>query len=270
MSILISASKSPLAAPPLPAPGAQWAVLFDVDGSLLDFADDPETAIVTPSLLALLHKLHRSLDGALALVSVRGLGDIDQLFGRTQWAAVGLHGLELRHADGSFRRKGLAPAKQARMREAARALATRFAGLELEDKQQVVTLHCRHDNEKLAALHAAAEALLPQLPGYELQPGRQMLEFRPAAMDKGRAVRELLRRPPFAGRKPVYIGDDLSDEHAFRNINRARGISVRVGSREPSLARYTVSGPDAVESWLQRVLASLPASPSDESPKQPS
>lgn len=270
MPISQPASKSPLATPPLPDPGAQWAVLLDVDGSLLDFEDDPGTAIVAPSLLALLHNLHRALDGALALISSRGLEDIDQLFGRTRWAAAGLHGLELRHADGSFRRKNLAPASQVRMRKAAGVLAARFDGLQLEDRQQVVSLHCRHDDEKLAALHAAARALLPQLPGYELQPGNQMLEFKPAGMDKGRAVLELLRQPPFAGRKPVYLGDDLTDEHAFMSVNRAHGISVRVGAREPTLAHYTVSGPDAAESWLHHVLVSLPTGPSEENLKQPS
>lgn len=257
-----AASKSLLAAPPLLDPGARWAVMLDVDGTLLDFADDPRTLIVAPSLLTLLHKLHRALNGALALVSGRGIGGIDRLFGRTQWAAVGLHGLELRHANGGFRRKNLTSASQLQMRKAVGALATRFDGLQLEDKQQVVALHCRHD-EKLAALHAAAKALLPQLPGYELQPGHQMLEFKPAGMDKGQALRELLRQSPFAGRKPVYLGDDLTDEHAFKSINRARGISVRVGVREPTLAHYTLSDPEAAENWLRQVLLSLTIGPSE-------
>ncbi len=270
MALYQAASKSLLAAPPLPGPGAQWAVMLDVDGTLLDFADDPRSVIAAPSLLGLLYNLHHALGGALALISGRGLEDIDRLFGRTRWAAIGLHGLELRHADGSFRRRNLSPASQLRMRKAADALAAQFDGLQLEDKQQVVALHCRHDEEKLAALHAAAKALLPQLPGYELQPGHQMLEFKPAGMDKGQAVRELLRQSPFAGRKPVYLGDDLTDEHAFKSINRVHGISVRVGVGEPTLAHYTVSDPEAVEHWLRHVLLSLPTGPSDENLVRPS
>lgn len=263
-------AKSPLARPPLPGQGSQWAVLLDIDGTLLEFADDPRTVFVAPSLLIVLHDLHRALNGALALVSGRGLTDIDRLFGRTQWAAAGLHGLELRHADGSFRRKNLILASQVRMRKAAGALAAQFGGLQLEDKQQVVALHCGHDEEKLAALNAAAKGLLPQLPGYEVQPGKQMLEFRPAGMDKGQAVRELLRHSPFAGCKPVYLGDDLTDEHAFVRINHARGISVRVGDREPTLAHYTVSGPEAAENWLHDVLVSLPNDRSEQHPLHPS
>ncbi|MDQ6647507.1 MAG: trehalose-phosphatase [Pseudomonadota bacterium] len=271
MPLSDASANSPLAGPPLPGQGSPWAVLLDIDGTLLEFADDPRTVFVAPSLLILLHDLHRALHGALALVSSRGLADIDRLFGPTQWAAAGLHGLELRHADGSFRRRNLKLTSQLRMRKAAGALAVQFGGLQLEDKQQVVVLYCRHDEEKLAALHAAAKGLLPHLPGYELQPGKQMLEFKPAGMDKGQAIRELLRHAPFIGCKPVYLGDDLTDEHAFVRVNRARGISVRVGDREPTLAHYTVAGPEAVENWLHHVLASLPSVlPTEKQPIQPS
>ncbi|MEP7184733.1 MAG: trehalose-phosphatase [Rhodanobacter sp.] len=263
--------KSPLAEPPLPGQGSQWAVLLDIDGTLLEFADDPRAVLVAPSLLILLHDLHRALNGALALVSGRGLTDIDRLFGRTHWAAAGLHGLELRHADGSFRRKNLTPVSdQVRMRKEAGALAAQFGGLQLEDKEQVVALHCGKDEGKLAALQVAARVLLPHLPGYELQSGKQMLEFKPTGMNKGQAVRELLRHSPFAGCKPVYLGDDLTDEHAFIRINSARGISVRVGGREPTRAHYTVAGPEAVESWLHHVLLSLPSGPSKKHPIRPS
>ena len=82
-----------------------------------------------------------------------------------------------------------------------------------------------------------------RLAGYELQPGNLVLEFKPAGMDKGKAVRELLLQAPFAGRKPVYLGDDLTDEHAFTKINRADGMSVRVGDRAPALAHFTLPTP---------------------------
>lgn len=252
-----SRQNGPLPAAPLPAAGARWALLLDVDGTLLDFSNDPQSVAAPPTLISLLQDLHAALDGALALVSGRALHDIDRIFGHARWAAAGLHGMELRHADGSFRRGHVSAASRERMRKAAGELAARFTGVEIEDKQYAVALHCRDDPDQLAALHKAAEALLPQLADYELQPGRQVLEFTPAGMDKGEAVRRLLGQPPFADRTPVYLGDDLTDEHAFEHINRAHGISVRVGSREPTLARFTLPGPAAAQVWLQRVLDAI-------------
>jgi len=246
-----------LPAPPLPRAGARWGLLLDVDGTLLDFSHDPQLVVATSKLTGLLHGLHAALGGAMALVSGRALDDIDRIFGRTHWAAAGLHGMELRYANGSFRRGHISAASRARMREKAGELATRFAGVELEDKRHAVALHCRADPDQLAALRVAAEALLPQLTDYELQPGRQVLEFRPAGMDKGEAVRRLLGQPPFLGCTPVYLGDDLTDEHAFEQINRAHGISVRVGSREPTLAHFTLPGPASAQTWLQRVLEAM-------------
>jgi trehalose 6-phosphate phosphatase len=251
-----SASTS-LPAPPLPAGAARWALLLDVDGTLLDFADDPVAVEVRAALLDLLHRLHRALDGALALVSGRGLDDLDRLFGHPRWAAIGLHGLELRHADGSFRRIDVAPAQQERMRDVTRSLSARFDGVRVEDKGSAIALHCLRGPEQLSELHEAASELLRDLPGYELQPGRRVLEFKPANMDKGRAVEELLRHGTFVGRTPAYLGDDLTDEHAFVVINQQDGISVRVGTREPTLAHFSLSDPTATSIWLNRVLETL-------------
>jgi trehalose 6-phosphate phosphatase len=248
---------APLPPPPLPDAGVRWAILLDVDGTLLDFADDPLMVTVSPQLRQLLHALHRALGGTLALISGRQLTDLDRLFGAPHWAAAGLHGMQLRHADGSCRAATVDPAHQARMRREVQALAARFDGVQLEDKQTAIALHYRRCPDQLPALCAAATALLPQLPGYELQPGHLVLEFKPAGMDKGRAVRELLARAPFTGRVPVYLGDDLTDEHAFARINQRHGLSIRVGAREPTLAGFTLPGPAAAEAWLIRVLDAL-------------
>lgn len=249
--------RDPLPPPPLPDAGARWAIFLDVDGTLLDFADDPLAVRPGATLLALLRALHQALGGALALVSGRELADLDRLFAASHWAAAGLHGLQLRHADGSCRQVAVAPAEQAHMRDAARALAARFDGVQVEDKHAAVALHCRRAPAQLPALHQAAVALMAQLPGYELQPGDLVLEFKPSGMDKGHAVLELLQRAPFAGRLPVYLGDDLTDEHAFARVNARHGLSVRIGAREPSAATFTLAGPVAAEAWLTRVLDAL-------------
>lgn len=257
MSTAPNPRRSALPSPPLPDAGARWGLLLDVDGTLLDFADDPQSVLPGESLLQLLHALHDALGGALALVSGRSLDDLDRMFGHRRWAAAGLHGMELRHADGSFRRRLPLAVDERRMRDSVMALAARFDGVQLEDKQTALALHCRREPAQLAALLAAAAALMPQLHGYELQPGHHVLEFKPSGTDKGRAVQELIARTPFLGRLPVYLGDDLTDEHAFRSVNRLDGISVRIGQREPSHARYSLASPAATEDWLQRVLDAL-------------
>jgi len=246
-----------LPAPPLPRPDQRWALFLDVDGCLLEFVDDPAAVFVPPSLRAVLQSLHERLDGALALVSGRGVSDLDRLFAAPPWALAGLHGYELRHGDGRQRELTVDPVDQARMRAAVQALAARLDGVQLEDKQHAMALHCRRAPQHLPALREAAEAVAARLPGYELQPGNLVMEFKPAGMDKGSAVAELLQQPPFAGRLPVYLGDDLTDEHAFATVNGAGGISVRVGWREPSHARFTLPSPAAVQAWLERVRDAL-------------
>lgn len=248
---------SSLPAPPLPAAQDRWALFLDVDGCLLEFADQPDDVLVSPSLGALLQRLQRALGGAMALVSGRALAELDRLFGSPGWAMAGLHGHELRGVDGTPRGMPSDPVQQAHMRQAAHALAARLEGVQLEDKQHAIALHCRRAPEQLATLRAAAEALAGKLPGYDLQPGNLVMEFKPAGVDKGRAVDALLAQAPFAGRTPVVLGDDLTDEHAFAAANRAGGLSVRVGSREPTQAKFTLPSPPAVHAWLARVADAL-------------
>jgi trehalose 6-phosphate phosphatase len=244
---------APLPPPPLPAAGERWALFLDVDGTLLGFADRPEDVSVSPALRRLLGELHEALDGALALVSGRSTVDLAALFGSPPWAMAGLHGLELRHADGSRRELATDAPELARLRREAQALAERLPGVRLEDKGLAVALHSRRAPAQFQAMAAGAEALAEGLVHYALQPGDMVMEFKPAGVDKGQAVSELLEREPFAGRTPVYLGDDLTDEHAFAVANLGNGVSVRVGSREPTLAQFTLAEPAAVHAWLARV-----------------
>ncbi|MET0330150.1 MAG: trehalose-phosphatase [Dyella sp.] len=239
--------------PPLPAADESWAMFLDVDGSLLDFADQPEQVFVPDSLKQLLHHLHHALDGALALVSGRNISDLDSLFGIPGWAKAGLHGLELQRPDGHRRDIEIDPRQQAKLRREAAALADCLPGVRLEDKGLAVALHTRRAPQQWEALREGTEALIGSLPGFELQPGNQVIEIKPSGMNKGVAVSELLSLPPFTGRTPVYVGDDLTDEHAFATVNLENGISVRVGEREPSLAQFTLSTPTQLHAWLNRV-----------------
>ncbi len=241
--------------PPLPAAGERWALFLDVDGTLLEFADDPRSVAAAPALLALLLELNVAVDDALALVSGRTLAELDRVFGSPAWTMVGLHGLDLRQADGTRRQFPVPAADQERMRAAVQVLAGEFPGVHREAKGVAAALHCRQAPGLFPRLLAAAQAMARDLPSYEVQPGNLVVEFKPAGMDKGRAVAELLQKAPFAGRRPVYLGDDLTDEHAFVLVNGAGGLSIRVGWREPSAARCMLASPQAVQEWLRGVLA---------------
>lgn len=238
-----------LPAPPLPAPGERWALLLDVDGTLLGFHDDPAAVTVAAGLRRRLHSLHQALDGALALVSGRALADLDRLFGEP-WAMAGLHGLELRHANGRRHDTPVDPASRDQLRQRARQLARTLDGVQLEDKGSAIALHCRRYPDRYDALLAAAAELADSLEGYELQAGDLVTEIKPEGMDKGKAVHALLAHPPFRDRRPVYLGDDLTDEHAFAAVASLRGLPVRVGHRTPTAARFTLPSPAAVQHWL--------------------
>lgn len=258
-----AAAKPVLDVPPLPRSATAWALFLDVDGTLLGFIDDPVAVTVPPHLHATLAALHSALGGALALVSGRCVDDLDRLFGPPLIAAAGLHGLERRRSDGSD--DGARPdgASVDALHAQVAALARRMPRLRVEDKGMCMALHYREAPATGAAITAAAERIAAALPDYATQPGDQVVEIKPAGMDKGRAVASFLGEAPFAGRTPVYLGDDLTDEHAFATVNAHEGISVRVGGRDPTRARYTLRDPRAVQGWLQRVLAAITPSGHD-------
>ncbi|WP_430391290.1 trehalose-phosphatase [Dyella sp. 20L07] len=232
-------------------------MFLDVDGTLLDFANRPDQVFVDARLRELLDDLYATLDGALALVSGRSLDDLDDLFGHPPWAMAGLHGLELRCADGRYRGVHIGAMRRSLVREIAGSVAAGLPGVTMEDKGIAVALHCRTSPQQFEALRESVEAVLPRLEGYEMQQGNMVIELKPEGMDKGKAVAGLLAGWPFNGRLPVYVGDDLTDEHGFATANLERGFSVRVGVREPSLARYSLPEPAAARAWLFRVLYAL-------------
>jgi trehalose 6-phosphate phosphatase len=236
-------------------------LFLDVDGTLVAFHDDPDMIEVSARLRATLAALHDALDGALAVVSGRRLYDLDRLFGPPLAAAAGLHGLQRRRNDGS--EDDVAPEESvvASLHEQVAALAARMPRLRVEDKGCCIGLHYRDAPEQASAAVAAAGDISRQLPGYETQPGNHIIEIKPAGINKGSAVSAFLDEAPFAGRMPVYLGDDLTDEHAFAIVNARAGISIRVGNREPTGARYTLADPPAVQAWLQEVLARLGVAP---------
>jgi trehalose 6-phosphate phosphatase len=242
-------------APPLQDP-ATSALFLDVDGTLLEFAEQPMAVVVPERLRALLADLQRACGGALALVSGREIATIDRLFGMPELAVAGLHGLERRDGSGNLRRR---PAPGPTFADLERRLAGfvhDHPGVTLEHKRVALAVHYRAAPAQAAAVAALADALEADLPAeFRVQRGHQVVEVRPAGADKGVAIGEFLAEAPFAGRRPVFIGDDLTDEHGFAVVNAAGGLSVKVGDG-PSAASYRLPEPAAVHRWLAALLSS--------------
>ena len=145
----------------------------------------------------------------------------------------------------------------ASLRGAVHAVGRDMPGVRVEDKSWSVALHCRERPELEGELRRLAPTLVARFPGFELQPGNRVFEFKPRGMDKGVAVAAFLAEAPFRGRRPVYLGDDLTDEHAFEVVNARGGVAIRVGDRTPSHATFTLSSPADVQDWLDEVKTRL-------------
>ncbi len=249
---------------PLPEVGERWALFLDVDGTLVAIAATPEQARPEPALLPLLERLSRGSDGALALVSGRSLASIDQLFAPLRLPAAGLHGWERRRSDGSVVRREpiAAPLERLRLRLAAYAAAR--PGVLLEDKGASLALHYRLAPERGAALRRFAREIAAAEPELRLLTGRKVVELQPRGADKGQAILAFLDEPAFAGRRPVFVGDDATDEDGFAAVNAAGGVSLRVmddetRGRRLSAARYTLPGIEGLRDWLGALAQRLEA-----------
>ena len=229
-----------------------WCFFLDVDGTLLDFADTPDVVTVDPDLVVALERACQALGGALALVSGRPIAVLDRLFQPLRLPAAGVHGLERRSAQGVFTDGPVDWMPLASARHAMTELVDRHPGLVFEDKAIALALHWRRD----PALGPVAYALLTRLaerlgPDFELQAGDAVLEIKPSSRDKGTAVTAFLCEPPFAGRVPLFVGDDATDADAFRTVERYGGWAIGVGPRPSTFLQF--ADPQAVRRWLARL-----------------
>jgi len=234
------------------------AVFLDVDGTLLDIRQTPQAVAPPTGLTAVLGAAHQALSGALALVSGRPLADLDRLFAPLVLPAAGLHGLEMRLCGaGAVRRTQADPnlvAEAARLRDALAPLS----GVLVEDKGRSVAIHYRQAPAAKAEVAAAARAVAERLgAAYHVLAGKMVCEIKPKSMNKGHAVEIFMAEPPYAGRHPVYVGDDVTDEDAFAVVNRLGGMSVRVGNDAPTEARAAIADTEVLRDWLAAL--ALPA-----------
>jgi trehalose 6-phosphate phosphatase len=227
-----------------------WALFLDVDGTLLQIAATPAAVTVPVRAVELLAELRAQLSGALALVSGRTLADLDRLFAPLRVPMAGAHGAERRSASGIVQRVGdghaLGPARQL-----LGDWVAAHPGALLEDKKIALALHFRQVPELASEAHRiAANAVAALGPRFCVQGGKLVLEIKEAATNKGLAIAAFMAEEPFAGRLPVFIGDDLTDEDGFAQINQLGGHSVAVGTRPDTQARWRLDDEGQVLDWL--------------------
>lgn len=223
-----------------------WSLFLDIDGTLLDIAPTPDQVTVPPGLPPCLGLLHRKLGGALALVSGRALANIDDLFDPLYLPAAAEHGAVIRYSSGR-----LVSAPRQRMppegwREALRQAAQAWPGVVIEEKSYSIAAHFRLAPQYEAPLRRAVEELIAMNPGdFELLNGKELVEIRPRSITKGHATALLAESAPFKGRRPVFVGDDITDEDGFAMARQLGGLGLHVG-------QSFQNNPAAVRGWLLR------------------
>lgn len=232
------------------------AILLDIDGTLLDLAPTPHSVRVPPNLRTTLERLREQTGGALALVSGRPLADIDLIFKPLLLPAVGGHGAEIRLANGSAAdavSPCALPLEDELKRQFVDFAATR-SGILIEDKSYSLAVHYRLAPEKKRAVEDAVDAICSNVPAESLEilPGKAVIEIKRRGVTKGTAIRELMAHPPFAGRRPVFVGDDTTDEAAFAVMPEFDGIAISVG-RIVAGAAKRFETPADVRRWLERL-----------------
>ncbi len=232
----------------------RWALFLDIDGTLVDIADHPDGITVPPDLPETLEQVSRMLGGALALVTGRALVYADALFGSHRFPIAGLHGAERRSASGAVERVEKTP-DFVDLKERIAEEAAQWKGILVEDKGLAVAAHYRLAPEhqpQVEAMMIRYAALAG--PNYTLQRGKMVLEIRPARASKGEALRAFLSEPPFQGRIPVVIGDDVTDEAMFKVANELGGHSIRI-EESPAVTVATSALPSAA--GLRAILGTL-------------
>ena len=241
------------AAPPL-FDVHRHALFLDLDGTLVDIEEHPDQVVAGESLRALLRRLCEAMGGAVALITGRTIADAERILGDAISNIAGVHGMEHR-INGKLNRDHAAASEMNAALEEVRDLLARGAlQARIEEKGASVALHYRHAPEieqdvRACAAQIAARHRLRTLPG------KMVIEIVAGAHTKGDAVETFLRAAPFAGRLPVAVGDDVTDEDAFAVAARAGGFAVHVGQSRTSSAAYRLVSPAAVHSWLEATLA---------------
>ena len=223
------------------------ALFLDFDGTLVALAETPEAIEVPPALVALLTDLHALLGGALAIVSGRQVDSIDRFLAPLRLPAAGEHGVQRRDATGANHEQHTPDLHF--VLDAVNELAGKYSGLLVERKHAAIALHYRLAPELQAVCQETMTRIVTGQPQLELLHGKFVFEVKPSGVNKGTAIDAFMREAPFAGRRPVFAGDDTTDETGFAVIQPLGGVAIKVGTGA-TIAQHGLDSPRAVYEWL--------------------
>lgn len=240
-------------------PNSTWALFLDVDGTILSFADTPNGVAPSQRVRRVLRRLATCLGGAVALISGRNVENLDRLFAPLRLPSAGLHGLERRDAGGGLHVLGEIQALE-HLRLPFADLAASRKGVMLEDKGRALAVHYRMAPDQAESIRQRVEDLvLPSARDLRIIHGKMVSEVKPRHADKGSAIQAFMSEAPFAGRVPVFIGDDVTDEDGFAVVNALDGYAIRVGRESGTVARYRLADVDQAVAWLETLPSKIRA-----------
>lgn len=232
-----------------PLEPARYAFFFDVDGTLAAIQSRPEEVSIPVSVRENLEQLAVLSDGALALVSGRPMRELDALVSPLVLPLAGVHGAERRSAQGDIERIALSPDTLNALTDTLTPAIAALTDTQLESKGMAFALHYRRAPHHRQAIEQLADSLVARFPELVQQPGKCVIELKPDGVSKGAAIAAFMQQPPFSGRIPVFLGDDLTDEAGFEVVNAMEGISIKVGEGQTA-AQGSLPDVAAVWHWL--------------------
>lgn len=230
------------------------ALFLDIDGTLLDIAPTAQDVVVPQQLIKDLGRLHDKLGGALALISGRRIEDIDMLFDPLRLPCSGAHGAEWRLSPkGPV--KNIEPLPESLRSKIALACAD-MKGVRIEDKAYTLAVHYRKSPELADKIERTLSALIGKA-GSDLIliRGRKVFEVAQASHNKGQALERLLAAQAFKNRRPVFLGDDITDMSAIGACLKHGGAAARVGQGKPRQNAF--ASPENVRSWIRKLIIEM-------------
>lgn len=245
-------NNSDMRAPP-PLDVKQHALFLDLDGTLVDFAAHPEQVVASEDLRMLLQRLSDAMAGAIAIVTGRTIASADAVLDGALVHVAGVHGFERRASGATEQASPDLSTVMAAVAEARAMVAKGALNADIEDKGGALALHYRRIPEFADGVRRTA-AELAHRHGLNILEGKMVIELKLGGRTKADAVADFMRAAPFAGRTPIAVGDDVTDEDAFRAVTALGGQSILVGEQRATAARWRLADTDAVRAWLQQGL----------------
>lgn len=239
-----------LSAPPVRT--GHYAFFFDLDGTLAEIKPRPDQVSIPAPVRQALSRLAEQHNGALALISGRSMKELDALAAPHRFPLAGVHGAERRDITGHNHITALPTTLAGVLKQWLSDALQWLPGTQLESKGMAFALHFRQAQQYEQAVGALAQAAVSCFPGLALQPGKCVVEIKPAGISKGEAIKAFMQEPPFQGRTPVFIGDDLTDEAGFDAVNALGGISVKVGQGSTH-AQWRLASVEETHRWLRQM-----------------